>query len=645
MKKLLSILILLLTVTQGVRADDKADYGVLNGEFSVSAVKKVHFSQGNLQAFYNSSESWEWRFAENQWDYVGNARGNTIINGNGSLSSREYAVDLFGWSTPAETNFYGINNSENNGVYSGNEFLDWSKVINFRSIFGEGWFTMSNSEWTYLLNSRTTTTTNMPTGTNSGTARYTKATVASEAGLILFPDNYAHPNDASVTVSSAAYNTANKGYGSFTVDAENWTKMEEAGAVFLPAGGYRHGTGIIDAGSYGAYWSSTSTSSDKGTSRDFSSSTEEAYNTNRSTGCSVRLVIESHTITYNANGGAGSVDVLPKYTGLDRTLSDGTGLSRSGYILDGWATAADGDVVYGPGATYTEDADVTLYAHWTPVNDVTWDDTDEEKSNWTIDPVSPVAAGAAVTATYSGSRHVKSVTYRPVPTIGGKFTINASGNKVYFAKGNLRYVSGAWSFFDTQDGYYSAYNADAWDKFCWVGASGNLASETPGKWGVNTSVQVADYGTVVNEDLASDWGNVPGIGTGWRTLSWDEWNYLLGTRTVNGGRGAGYSYTLDQSVNNTPGSVLYPDDYTGAPYTTGANWADFEAAGCVFLPAAGWRHSTSVGVIGTDGRYWSSTASSPEGYACCLSLESDGYSKAVCARYYGSCIRLVFPAE
>lgn len=153
MKKLLSILTLLLTMVQGVWADDKADYGVLNGEFSVSAGKKVHFSQGNLQAFYNSSESWEWCFAENQWDYVGNARGNTIINGNGSLSSREYAVDLFGWSTPAETNFYGINNSENNGVYSGNEFLDWSKVINFRSIFGEGWFTMSNSEWTYLLNS------------------------------------------------------------------------------------------------------------------------------------------------------------------------------------------------------------------------------------------------------------------------------------------------------------------------------------------------------------------------------------------------------------------------------------------------------------------------------------------------------------
>ena len=352
--KILFILALLLTMTQGAWAQDE-----LGGEFSVSAVKKVHFSRGNLRATTSDlGANWTWTFAEHQWDYVGNAVANTKINGNKSVSGNG-TVDLFGFST--ETTYYGIHNSNNNGTFS-NAFKDWGEII------GTGWFTMSNSEWTYLLNSRTTTTTNMPTGTNSDYARYIKAQVASENGLILFPDKYAHPADASVTVSSAAYNTANKGYGSFTVNAENWTKMEEAGAVFLPAGGYRHGTGIIDAGSYGAYWSSTSTSSDKATSMDFSSSTVEAYNTNRSTGCSVRLVIESHTITYNANGGEGEIASQPKYTDLDRTLSDGTGLTRSDYILDGWATAADGAKVYDLGATYTEEADVTLYAHWTPVN-------------------------------------------------------------------------------------------------------------------------------------------------------------------------------------------------------------------------------------------------------------------------------------
>ena len=611
MKKLLSILTLSLTMVQGVWADDKADYGVLNGEFSIAAGKKVHFSQGNLQAFYNSSGSWEWYFAENQWDYVGNAKGNTIINGNGSLSSREYAVDLFGWSTPAETNFYGINNSENNGVYS-NAFLDWSKVINFRSIFGEGWFTMSNSEWTYLLNSRTTTTTNMPTGTNSGSARYIKAQVASKNGLILFPDNYAHPAGASVTVSSAAYNTADKGYGSFTVNAENWTKMEEVGAVFLPAGGYRHGTGIIDAGSYGAYWSSTSTSSDKSTSMDFSSSTVEAYNTNRSTGCSVRLVIESHTITYNANGGTGSVDALPKYTGLDRTLSDGTGLSREGYIFDGWATAADGNVVYGPGATYTEDADVTLYAHWTPVNDVTWDATDAEKNNWTISPVNPVAAGAAVTATYVGLRHVKSVTYRPAGTIGGKFTINGSGDKVYFSKGNLQLVGeNSWKFADNQwETFGNSQSDNHRDLFGWCTVA------TPNK----TSEDDEDY----SSDNA--WGNDPYLqaclGTGWHLMVGDdygEWNYLLNSRTTT----SGIRYAVG-SVNGKNGLILLPDDWNAEYYAlintnqdnghydnnviSSEDWTEkLEAHGAVFLPAGGHRIGTDLFVVNVIGHYWCSS--------------------------------------
>ena len=54
------------------------------------------------------------------------------------------------------------------------------------------------------------------------------------------------------------------------------------------------------------------------------------------------------------------------------------------------------------------------------------------------------------------------------------------------------------------------------------------------------------------------------------------------------------------------GVVIYPDNYAGALYTTEANWSTFEAAGCVFLPAAGSRYVNGVG--NTDkGYYWSST--------------------------------------
>lgn len=50
---------------------------------------KVYFSQGNLQ--YQASTN-TWRFAEHQWDYVGEGNNNISPNYNGW-------IDLFGWGT------------------------------------------------------------------------------------------------------------------------------------------------------------------------------------------------------------------------------------------------------------------------------------------------------------------------------------------------------------------------------------------------------------------------------------------------------------------------------------------------------------------------------------------------------------------
>lgn len=66
-----------------------ASEGALKGEFSVSATKKVHFSQGNLQ--YQASTK-TWRFAEHQYDYIGSA--NSQIS-----SSYTGWIDLFGYGT------------------------------------------------------------------------------------------------------------------------------------------------------------------------------------------------------------------------------------------------------------------------------------------------------------------------------------------------------------------------------------------------------------------------------------------------------------------------------------------------------------------------------------------------------------------
>ena len=135
-----------------------------------------------------------------------------------------------------------------------------------------------------------------------------------------------------------------------------------------------------------------------------------------------------------------------------------------------------------------------------------------------------------------------------------------------------------------------------------------------------------------------DWGAT--MGAGWFTLSSDEWTYLLNTRTVNGGTGDGKSYTKGQSVDGKLGVVIYPDNYTGEVYS-GSNWATFESAGCVFLPAAGIRSGSSLSYLGTRGSYWSA---SPNGAGIAYNVLftsgalSPAYSNGRC---YGASVRLV----
>ena len=626
-EKLLSLFALLLTMTQGAWADDKADYGVLNGEFSVSAGKKVHFSQGNLRAFYNLSESWEWSFATNQYDYVGYADGSTLINGNGTLSSTNHFVDLFCWSTNAT--YYGIHNSKENGTYNGS-FRDWgANAINNGGDKANIWYTPSQDEWTYLLNTRSGSTIGA-----TANARYTYATIntdgTSENGMILFPDGVTF--EASEATTWGTINNNSNWTTKCTTD--QWAALEAKGCVFLPTAGWRRGTdeggGTEDRG---RYWLATSKGDDSAYSIFFgAASGTPANDYYRRFGRSVRLVIESHTITYNANGGTGSVDAQPKYTGLDRTLSDGTGLSREGYIFDGWATSSDGDVVYAAGAIYSADAAITLYAHWTPVYNVTMDATMSE--GWTIDPAGPVAEGVEVTATYSGSRHVKSVTYRPAGTIGGQFTINGSGDKVYFSQGNLQYV-GTWQFAANQYDIFGASQSDDHrDLFGWgTKTNPNETSTTNGdyswaEWGENT---------ITNGCM------------GWRTLTKDEWGYLFTDRAN------ATTLRTFATVNSVTGLILMPDGWTAsgvsltittANYTTNninsTDWNTLEQQGCVFLPAGGFRHGKEIIDAGSYGAYWSSTSTSSD-KATSMDFSSSKVEAYNTNRSTGCSVRLVRP--
>ena len=269
--------------------------GAISGKFTINASgDKVYFSKGNLQATYNGTD-WTWAFAANQWDYIGNAAGNTSINGNGTVNASNVTVDLFGWvgasSTWTGAAQYGISNStatSNTDGYGNNasEALksDWGNTI------GSGWFTLSKDEWTYLFNTRTTG------GTVFGTAqaRYAHATINTDGtgvnGMILFPDGV---DIESTEVTTAGTVNNNSDYDTKCTTAQ-WSALAAKGCVFLPAAGIRRqaqASVVLQAGSRGGYWSSSPNETYSANYVLFSSSSLGLENSdNRNVGHSVRLV-------------------------------------------------------------------------------------------------------------------------------------------------------------------------------------------------------------------------------------------------------------------------------------------------------------------------------------------------------------------
>lgn len=80
---------------------------------------------------------------------------------------------------------------------------------------------------------------------------------------------------------------------------------------------------------------------------------------------------EAKTLSYDANGGSGSIDSVDYEINTAATVADGTALSRTNYQFDSWNTASDGSgTAYNPGDSITMTSDITLYAIWEELPDV-----------------------------------------------------------------------------------------------------------------------------------------------------------------------------------------------------------------------------------------------------------------------------------
>ena len=153
-------------------------------------------------------------------------------------------------------------------------------------------------------------------------------------------------------------------------------------------------------------------------------------------------------------------------------------------------------------------------------------------------------------------------------------------------------------------------------------------------YGINNSYKAVDYiGDFV------DWG--PNMGAGWRTLTKDEWNYLIENNTK--GRA---------TVNDKNGYIFLPNDWSGPAFTanpdnfttnvySGDDWTAMENAGAVFLPSGPARNGTYP-LIANDAKYCSSTSlNNDTSYVFTIYYNQSQSACTGTNRAYGCMVRLV----
>ena len=324
--------------------------------------------------------------------------------------------------------------------------------------------------------------------------------------------------------------------------------------------------------------------------------------------------------------------------------------------------------------------------------------------------------------------HFEEASQIPEGAIDGLFTINANGNQVYFSQGNLQYNAaqgthqcadgttkqGTWRFAENQLSFVGG--VDMWTGIEWGNVYENgmkcdntLASSTYNGWidlfswgtsgyhdnndpynihfepwettefTVSPEYNFVGYGPSLNmpsPDLTGssenyDWGTYNAISNGgnetnlWRTLSMNEWDYVLNSRNTT----SGVRY-VKATVAGYEGIVLLPDDWDNSYYdlnninsgtsSFGSNeillttWENvFEQAGAVFLLEAGVRGYYQNGVVYQRSEtsqsaapltYWTTTHYDSS-TARCLYVFDDSFIFGICIRADGRSVRLVQEAN
>lgn len=208
------------------------------------------------------------------------------------------------------------------------------------------------------------------------------------------------------------------------------------------------------------------------------------------------------------------------------------------------------------------------------------------------------------------------------------FSISAT-QKVYFASGNLQYQASTntWRFAENPWDYVGTTETEYGETGGTVpGSSNHLISPTYDGW-----IDLFGWGTGNNPTITSndhndylefiDWGTntISNASGSWRTLTKDEWIYVIRGRNY----GSGFPNYTFAVLNGIYGVLLLPDDWSTDVYTlvsasagyaedntiSVADWNNIlEPAGVVFFPTwTGKRIGTSVRFVNDHSEYWSSS--------------------------------------
>jgi uncharacterized repeat protein (TIGR02543 family) len=261
------------------------------------------------------------------------------------------------------------------------------------------------------------------------------------------------------------------------------------------------------------------------------------------------------TITFNANGGTGSMANETENLNFSTALTTDVFI-RTGYTFSGWNTAASGNgTSYANGATYAFTASITLYAQWTTAQ-ITTPFTGAESPNWS-GYVLPSATDSAYFTYVSGEWKVPTLNCADTPNSNSATWVGTGGD--YWAGGGY---SGALLQTGTEDDCVNGVQEDrgwwflvdpSWD----YGTYFSSFPISPGDTMIaKVEINTDDQWVTVLENLTTGLQGVFAIGDAW-DVSTISGNILVGgiqgnaTNTSYSGGDSAEWVQEDETISST----------------------------------------------------------------------------------------------